>query len=144
MRNLLGAAALFLTVSLASCTPNQRIIESNAERVPESAPESQPIAPAKIEDDIAAMKTADFNFIYVFRRKDSAGLDKDDRAFMNGHIPYEINRKQIADGGKALLIGSNFRFPAEDFKALKDRFLFEDFSKPESEIMPANSNANTR
>ena len=144
MRKVLGLAALAFAFAIPSCTPNQRILESNAERAPESAPDSQPAAPAKIEDDIASMKTADFNFIYVFRRKDGAELDKDDRAFMNGHVPYEINRKQIADGGKALLIGSNFRFPVEDFKALKDRFLFEDFSKPESEIMPANSNANTR
>ena len=144
MKMLLGLAALVFALSMGSCTPNQRIIESNAERAPESAPESHPIAPPKIEDDIAAMKTADFNFIFVFRRKDGGELDKDDRAFMNGHIPYEINRKQIVDGGKALLIGSNYRVPADDFKALKERFLFEDFSKPESEITPANSNANSR
>ena len=144
MKRLLGLVALLLALSFVSCAPNQRIIESNAERAPESAPESQPVAPPKFEDDIAAMKTADFNFIFVFRRKDGAELDKDDRAFMNGHIPYEINRKKIVDGGKALLIGSNYRVPADDFKALKERFLFEDFSKPESEIMPAISNANTR
>ena len=143
MKKLIGLAAVSLSVFMSGCTPNQRILESNAESSPGSAPE-KPVALAKIEDDIAAMKTADFNFIFVFRRKDGAELDKDDRAFMSAHIPYEINRKQIVDGGKALLIGSNYRVPAEDFKALNDRFLFEDFSKPESEIMPANSNANTR
>ena len=133
-----------LSVAFAACAPNQRIINSNAERAPGSAPESHPVAPPTIENDIAAMKTADFNFIYVFRRKDGGELDADDRAFMNNNIPYEINRKKISDGGRALLIGSNYRIPAENFKALKERFLFDDHSKPESEIMPTNSNANTR
>ena len=142
MKRLAGLS--LLSIVFVSCTPNQRIINSNAERAPEPAPESHPVEPAKIENDIAAMKTADFNFIYVFRRKDGGELDTEDRAFMNINIPYEINRKKISGGGRALVIGSNYLVPAENFKALKDRFLFEDFSKPESEIMPPNSNANTR
>lgn len=144
MKTLLGLAAMSTWLLMSSCTPNQRIIESNAERAPESAPKTSPISPPKLEDEIAAMRTADFNFIYLFRRKDGAELDQDDRAFIRSHTPYEINRKTISDESRALLIGSNFRFPPEDFKALKVRFLFEDLSKPESEIMPANSSANTR
>ena len=88
------------------------------------------------------MQTADFNFVYVFRRNDGGELDPDDRAFMSSNIPYEINRKKISDGGRALVIGSNFRLPAENFKALRERFAFEDYSKPESEIMPSNNSAN--
>jgi len=88
------------------------------------------------------MQTADFNFVYVFRRTDGGEIDADDRAFMSANIPYEINRKKISDGGRALVIGSNFRLPAENFKALRDRFAFEDYSKRESEIMPSNNTAN--
>jgi hypothetical protein len=130
----------------AGCTPNQRILNSSNERPlePSSVQTSGTVEPPKIENDIAAMKTADFNFIYIFRRKDGGELDADDRAFMNANLPYEINRKKISDGGKALIIGSNFRLPAENFKAMKERFAFEDLSKPESEIMPANSNSNSR
>ena len=127
---------------VASCTPNQRILNSSNERPPEpsTVQRSGTVEPARIEDDIAAMKTADFNFIYVFRRKDGGELDADDRAFMNANLPYEINRKKVSDGGKALVIGSNFRLPPDNFRALKDRFGFEDFSKPENEIMPTNTN----
>lgn len=99
--------------------------------------------PVGIEADVTAMRNADFNFIYVFRRKDGSVLDSDDRNFMNANTPYEINRKKLADGGRALIVGSNFRFPAENFKVMKARFAFEDFSKPESEIMSANANSNT-
>ncbi|MFL6467040.1 MAG: hypothetical protein ACJ72Z_03690 [Pyrinomonadaceae bacterium] len=138
---------VFVFAALAyACTPNQRILNSSNERPPEpsSINGSAPARPARVEDDIAAMKTADFNFIYVFRRKDGGELDSDDRAFMSANTPYEINRKKISDGGRALVVGSNFRFPPENFKALQDRFAFEDFSKPESEIMPANGNSNSR
>jgi hypothetical protein len=134
---------LVVAVALASaCSPNQRILNSANERPPEpsSVRTEGTAAPASIDADIAAMKTVDFNFIYVFRRKDGGELDAVDRAFMNTNLPYEINRKKISDGGKALVIGSNFRLPPENFSAMKDRFTFEDHSKPENEIMPANSN----
>jgi hypothetical protein len=143
LKNFLLIAAITLT---SACSPNQRILNSANERPPQpsSVRTEGTAAPAGIEADIAAMKTADFNFIYVFRRKDGGELDADDRAFMNTNLPYEINRKKISDAGKALVIGSNFRLPPENFKAMKDRFTFEDLSKPESEIMPANSNVNNR
>ena len=140
------AILLIATVFAAGCTPNQRILNSSNERAPEpsSVQQQGTIEPPRIDSDIAAMKTADFNFIYIFRRKDGGELDADDRAFMNANLPYEINRKKISDGGRALIIGSNFRLPADNFKAMRERFAFEDLSKAESEIMPANSNSNSR
>jgi hypothetical protein len=127
---------------IAACTPNQRIINSANERPPEpdSVQRSATVAPARIEDDISAMKTADFNFIYIFRRKDGAAMGSDDRSYLSSTIPSEVNRRKIADEGRAVIVGSNFRIPPETMNILKERFAFEDHSKPESEIMPANSN----
>ena len=131
----------------AACGPNQRILESSNDNRPSDAEvtsvnsNSAPV-PAGFDQDLESMRTADFNFIYVFRRKDGGVLDSDDRSFMNANTPYEINRKKLADSGRALIVGSNFRFPAENFKVMKERFAFEDFSKPESEIMSANANSN--
>ena len=87
------------------------------------------------------MKTADFSFIYIFRRKDGRELDADDRSYLGVTIPSEMNRRKISDGGRAVIVGSNFRIPAEIMNILKERFAFEDHSKPESEIMPANTNS---
>lgn len=125
-----------------ACTPNQRIVESSTENS-ESPRTDTPSEPSvsSVEDDIAGMRTADFNFVFVFKRKDGAVLDAEDKAFMNTNTPYEINRKKLSDGGRALVVGSNFRYPPENFKAMRDRFAFEDFSKPESEILPGNANA---
>jgi len=138
---LLIVAVIFF---VPACQPNQRIINSSAEKDKELAPAERPSLAelTGIDADVAAMRTADFNFIYVFRRKDGGVLNSDDRSFMNANTPYEINRKKLVDGGRALIVGSNFRFPAENFKVMKERFSFEDFSKPESEIMSANANSN--
>jgi hypothetical protein len=127
---------------IAACTPNQRIINSANERPPEpdSVQRSATAAPARIEDDISAMKTADFNFIYIFRRKDGTAMGSDDRSYLSSTIPSEVNRRKISDEGRAVIVGSNFRIPPETMNILKERFAFEDHSKPESEIMPANSN----
>ena len=86
------------------------------------------------------MKTADFSFIYIFRRKDGATLDADDRSYLSVTIPSEMNRRKISDAGRAVIIGSNFRIPPDIMNILKERFAFEDHSKPESEVMPANTN----
>jgi len=125
-----------------ACTPNQRIVDSSAGTTPDSRSESpgEPSA-STVESDVAGMRTADFNFVFVFKRKDGAVLDAEDKAFMNANTPYEINRKKLSDGERALVVGSNFRYPPENFKALRDRFVFEDFSKPNSEILKTNSNS---
>jgi len=139
-----GQLIIVATVAaFAACTPNQRIVNSSAEYNKTTAPteRSGTPEPAKVENDIAAMKTADFNFVYVFRRKDGGEFDADDRAFLNANTPYEINRRKLSDGGRALVIGSNFKFPPENFAQLKERYSFEDHSKPPSEINMTNTNS---
>ena len=144
IRKLLIALVAVAVLIPVSCKPNQRIVESSAEKEKELAPAERHSTPEVVtaEAVIEAMRIADFNFIYVFRRKDGGVLDPDDRSVMNANTPYEINRKKLADGDRALVIGSNFRFPPENFKVMKERFAFEDRSKPESEIMSANTNSN--
>lgn len=120
---LLASAAI-----VVACGPNQRIIESgkqNSEPTPEvnSSPKV-----TSLEEDIQAMKNADFYLIYVFRRKDGAVMDTEDRRFASDHIPPEINRRMVSDQGKAILIGSNFKLPEDSMNALKERFDLTDLS----------------
>ena len=130
---------------VSACTPNQTILNDSAERQNRSTPSDISSTPEQVgtDADIAAMRTADFNFIYVFRRNDGGVLDGEDRSFMNANTPYEINRRKLSDGGRALVVGSNFRFPPENFRAMKERFAFEDHSKPETELHVANANSNS-
>lgn len=89
------------------------------------------------------MQTADFNFIYIFRRKDGELLDAVDKKTASDNLPPEVNRRKVIEDGKAVIIGSNYRLPPENFKALESRFAIEDHSKPVSEMTNANTNTNT-
>ena len=126
---ILGIVVLLLG---SSCGPNQRILNSASENTSlRSEPSDSNTTPAvtTVEQDIDAMRTADFNFIYVFRRRDGAVLDADDKSYFSRTSPAEMNRRRLSDGGKALIIGSNFRMPSKNLEELKARFAFEDHSK---------------
>lgn len=125
------AATLFAT----SCAADQRIINSaNTLKTSNSVATANTPSTNTVEQDVAAMRVADFNFIYVFRRKDGAELDAPDKAFAADLIPPEVNRRKISDGGRALVLGSNFRLPPDVMQQLTDRFAFQDQSKAESEL----------
>lgn len=138
---LMTVCVLFFS---AACTPNRRIMDEAA-KTPEPIV-AKPALP-QFEADIEAMRTADFNYIYVFRRRDGGVMTAEDKTFVSSYSPIETNRRKLSDGEKAVILGSNFRFPPELLKPLSERFELTDLSKPESEIKKAagqdNNNANT-
>jgi len=119
-----------------SCGPNQRILESANENnassgePPAISANSAPEV-SSFEQDLDAMRTADFKFIVVFRRKDGRPFDAADRDLLS-KTAVQANRRGLSDSGKAVLIGSNFPFPVGEFDALKERFAMENYSKPDS------------
>jgi hypothetical protein len=139
--NSLGV--LLVAVALVcSCSPNQRIVESNAQLANANAdrPAATPMQ-RTLEQDIDAMRTADFIFIYVIKRKDGAPLDNEDRQFASSVIPGQMNRKTVSSDGKAILVGSNFILPEAERKLIEERFALEDLSRnPEAQ----NQNTNVR
>lgn len=120
-------AALFV-----SCTPNQRIIESSKENSPKEAPPPPQQSKDPFEEELESMRTADFKFIYVYRRKDGGVLDSEDRRFAARTIPPEMNRRSLSDNEKAIIVGSNFRMPEKNQKALAEKFVFQDNSQADS------------
>ena len=137
-------AGLCIALTIISCKPNPRIV--NSAQTPEPVSSERPQV-AGFEADIEAMRTADFNYIYVFRRKDGGVLDNSDKAFINSNKPVEVNRVRLSDNGRAVIFGTNFRLPPEAIKNLRDNYNFEDYSKPESAATPASNgqaDANSR
>ncbi|HLA94493.1 MAG TPA: hypothetical protein VK612_02145 [Pyrinomonadaceae bacterium] len=129
-RSSVSILLVFLTLFIIDCSPNQRIINSSAEQTREESKEPRPAATVNsFEQDIESMRTADFIFIYVFRRKDGGPLDADDRRYASQVIPQEMNRRTISDSGKAIIVGSNFRMPEDNLKVLSERFASEDLSR---------------
>lgn len=133
---------LAFAVLVGACSPNQRIVESNGEwsNADANRPAGTPVR-SSLDQDIESMRTADFVFIYVIKRKDGGTLDNEDKKFASAVIPGEMNRRTLADEGRAILIGSNFRMPDDSRKLIEERFAVEDLSS----VVPAvnaNGHAN--
>jgi hypothetical protein len=107
---------MFAVFVSSACGPNQQILESANENrtseteVAEVNSNSTP-APIGFDADLESMRTADFKFILVFRRKDGQPMDAADKDWISRNIGAQANRRTLSDGGKAILIGSNFPFP---------------------------------
>jgi hypothetical protein len=132
------SAALIVAVFIfaSACGPNQRILQSANENTgggadASSSPNSNSAsAGTSFEQDLEAMRTADFKFILIFRRKDGHPLDADDKRYLGQVIPAEINRRRLSDSGRAVIIGSNFRLSPELTTTLTTRFSVDDHSAP--------------
>ncbi|MGB7209802.1 MAG: hypothetical protein WBD27_14160 [Pyrinomonadaceae bacterium] len=138
--NFIKAALLSLSIAATlSCSPNQRIVNSSADTpVPVNA---EPVV-ITFEGDLQAMRTADFKFILVFRRKDSTVMTAEDKSFANANTPYDVNRRRLADDGKAIIIGTNFQFLPGVLEKLTERFTMENYSKPDSGPIVSNTAQN--
>jgi hypothetical protein len=132
---------LIVVAVVGSCSPNQRIVESNGQWANQEANRAAATPVQKtIEQEIESMRTADFIFIYVIRRKEGGPLDAEDRQFASSVIPGQMNRRTVSTDGKAILIGSNFRMPEEERKLIEERFALEDLSRdPEAPNLNSNS-----
>ena len=142
-------AAIILIViacAAAACGPNQRILESangNSSSDTDVAAVNSNSAPAPpgFDQDLESMRAADFRFILVFRRKDDQPMDAADKDWISRNVGAQANRRRLSDGGKAIIIGSNFPFPPLP-KESATRFKMDNFSKSDSGPVFVNTNAN--
>ena len=121
--SLTGSSILVCAVLLNfACTPRS-FEKPNVAAPPTAAEDKQ----ASFESELEKMRTADLQYIFVFRRKDGGAVDGDDKKFLRSSLPFN-NRVVLADEDKAVVVGSNFKFPPENLDALRTRFNVEDYS----------------
>ncbi|MBK7932110.1 MAG: hypothetical protein KA956_08520 [Pyrinomonadaceae bacterium] len=135
---VLGFAVFLLTSFSFACGPNEDVLKSGRSN---SVSEDRGPTRTSIEADIYEMRTANFIYIYVLRRKDGGEIDSEDRGALKLNTEG-VNRRISSDNGKAFVIGSNSAIPADKMFALYDRFAVENYSQPEKVI--ENGNANTK
>ncbi|MGI8639147.1 MAG: hypothetical protein ACR2MG_04265 [Pyrinomonadaceae bacterium] len=80
------------------------------------------------ESDLETMRTAGFDYIFVFRRKDGGVLDGEDKKYLKANSPPVTNRFILSDGDKAAIAGSSYEFPPGNLETLRMRFNVEDYS----------------
>jgi hypothetical protein len=124
------------------CGPNEAILKSNASSPPDtSGPEQTQRPVSTTEEEIAAMRTANFEYIYVVRRNDGGVLDRDDRSVIRDATAV-VNRRTLSGDGRDLIIGSNQRIAAAEMRRLTERFRVEELSENRGQGTPATANAN--
>ncbi len=108
---------------------------------------------SELEKEVKAMKTANFDYIFTFKRMDDEVFTSEDKQFIKANSHYATNRFTLTKDEKVIVAGSNFAFSQENLDALQDRFKMESFSKPPEELekkvkeqegsnINANANAN--
>lgn len=137
-RSLFFFLILIMILLNFGCQPNQGILKDvSPPPTPMSTVEQKKTS---FEQDLRDMQTANFDYIFAFRRKDGGVFDKDDKKYLRENTPLETNRWTSTDEGKAYLAGSGFAFSPANMDALRSRFIVEDYSKPE--VKQANEDAN--
>jgi hypothetical protein len=128
---------LFVSFGLSSCVTNETILRSGKE-TPPAANVEHPTS--SLDDEIAAMRTANFRFIWVIRRKDGGAIDAADKAIIRG-ATEGVNRRVLADDDRALVIGTNAVPSKENVAILFGNFAVQDLSPEPMPNLNANSNS---
>ena len=118
----------------AACGPDDRILKSGKET---PAPSNVEASRSTFEKELDDIRSANFTFIYVLRRKDGQKLDAEDRSVIRLQT-VDMNRRVTADDDKAVIIGSNYQMPPKNMVTLLERFAVENYSQP---LPPANANS---
>lgn len=118
------AVVAFTSLISIACGANEGILKSGRETPVVS--NSTPVV-TSLEKDVEEMRTADFKFIYVLRRKDGGKIDAADRVVIKEQT-IDANRRVSSDSGKAIVVGSNFAIPPDKLLAIYDRFAVENYS----------------
>lgn len=102
--------------------------------------ESARITPTPKEDisdfdrELKSMRMAGFDYIFTLKRKDDTAFTSEDKAFVRENKHYAANRFTFIEDERTLFIGSNYEFKEASLAALRERFEFQDFSKPKAQI----------
>ncbi len=122
LRIALSAFCLILiSISLACESSLSQKNSNNANTSPE-------VKLTSVERDIKSMQTANFEYIFVFRRKDGGILDSEDKTYLKVNSPADTNRFLLSDDDKAVVAGSSYEFKPENLEKLGKRFNIENYS----------------
>jgi hypothetical protein len=144
MKIMLRILVLVLVATFGfGCGPAAAPPNSNATETPAPTVE---VKKKTFDDDLASVKYNDYTWILVLRRKDGGAFDADDSKALRAYTPPDANQRLMSDDGKALIVGSNFRFYPGQWAALNKRYDVQDLSKEkyapnENDLPSANNSA---
>ena len=132
VNQILIFAVLFSILLSFACTP--RSFEKPNVAAPPPAANAED-KQANFQNEVEKMRTANLQYIFVFRRKDGGAFDGENKKYLRANLPFN-NRVVLADEDRAVIVGSNYKFPPENLDALRTQFNVEDYSAPEPAKTP--------
>lgn len=138
---------VLLSVFAVLILTNLACEDSSAQKNSNAANASPEVKLTAVEKDVKSMQTADFQYIFVFRRKDGGVFNGEDKTYLKTNSPADTNRFLLSDDDKAVVAGSSYEFTPENLEKLDKRFNIENHStvkKTENNTnqMADNSNIN--
>ena len=118
-------ALLPLILLFAQCGGAGTSTSTNQRAATAASPLRSPLT--GFEKDLQYIRNGQFSYIWVFSRKDSKPLDKDDSTFLRANAPQVVDWV-ITDEGKKAIAGTNFNLEEGNLEALKKRFVAEDYT----------------
>jgi len=79
------------------------------------------------EADLEYVRKGQYNYVWVFARKDGKTIDKDDAAFLRTNAPQVVDWVTTEEG-KKVIAGTNFDLAKGNLELLKKRFVVEDYT----------------
>lgn len=79
------------------------------------------------EADLDYVRKGQYTYVWVFSRKDSKPLDKNDAAYLRTNAPQVVDWV-TTDEGKRVIGGTNFDLAQGNLELLKKRFVVEDYT----------------
>jgi hypothetical protein len=119
------SALIGLALAAASCGANQGILNSGR---PEPVPSASLAKLSPLEKELAAMRTADFDDVYVLSRTDGGTFTADDRKYVKG-LTSDTNRRVLTEDEKYIVIGTNTALPKQALDKLQARFALQNYPK---------------
>jgi hypothetical protein len=92
------------------------------------------------EQELEDVRTGDFLYIYVLRRKDGREIDADGRRVIKLNTT-DAKRRVSADNGRAFIIGTDAPIAPKNLAAIYESFAVEDYSPSPETNTTADSNA---
>lgn len=119
---VLGAALL-----CAACGGSPDTTTGGPPSTPAPSATSQPSPLTGFEKDLQFIRNGQYQYVYVFSRKDGKPLDSQDSAFLRTNAPQVVDWV-TTDEGKKVIGGTNFNLEEGNLEKLKKRFVTEDYS----------------
>jgi hypothetical protein len=118
---------LVVVLCFGACGGDTPTATSNSSPTPAASAVPAPSPLTGFEKDLQYIRNGGYTYVWIFSRKDGKPLDKEDGRFLRTNAPQVVDWV-TTDEGRKVIAGTNFNLEEGNLKALKKRFVTEDYT----------------